>query len=89
MDGWQDGWKPPTSAGTGRRPRLMTWLIIGWTVLIVAVEYMLYQQIGATGDADTGISTAIGMVVLFVMWLFGFIVLSVVWSRTRPDEPTI
>jgi len=88
MDGWQDGWKPPTSTGTGRRPRLMTWLIIGWTVLMVTVEYMLYAQIGATRDADTGISTAIGMVVLFVMWLFGFIVLSVVWSRTKPDEPT-
>jgi hypothetical protein len=28
------------------------------------------------------------MVVLFVMWLFGFIVLSVVWPRTKPDEPT-
>jgi hypothetical protein len=66
----------------------MTWLIIGWTVLMVTVEYMLYAQIGATGDADTGISTAIGMVVLFVMWLFGFIVRSVVWARRKADEPT-
>ena len=88
MDGWQDGWKPPTSTGTGRRPRLMTWLIVGWTLLMVTVESMLYAQIGATRDADTGISIAISMVVLFFMWLFGFIVLSVVWSRTKPNEPT-
>jgi hypothetical protein len=87
MDGWHDGWKPPTRKGTGRGPRLVTWLILGWTVLMATVEYTLYAQIEATRDADVGISIAIGMVVLFVGWLFGFIVLSVVWSRTKPDEP--
>jgi hypothetical protein len=65
----------------------VTWLILGWTVLMATVEYTLYAQIEATRDADVGISIAIGMVVLFVGWLFGFIVLSVVWSRTKPDEP--
>jgi hypothetical protein len=88
MDGWQDGWKPPTSKGTGRSPRLVTWLIVGWTVLLATVESIQYAQIGATKDADVGISIVIGMVVLFFGWLFGFIVLSVVWSRTKPDEPT-
>jgi hypothetical protein len=52
-----------------------------------ALEYMLYASIGATKDADVGISAVIGMVVLFFGWLFGFLVLSAIRSRTKPDGP--
>ena len=79
-----DGWQVPTSNGSGSNRRLVTALIVGWTVLIAAVEYMEYAKIGATNSADIGISIAIGMVVLFIGWLIGFIVLSVVWFSTKP-----
>ena len=82
-----DGWKRPTSNGTGRGPRLVTWLIIGWTVLMATVEYMEYAKIGTTNSADVGISIVIGMVVLFLGWLLGFILLLVVRSRTKPHGP--
>jgi hypothetical protein len=77
------------NTGKGRRRgwRLVTWLIVGWTVVMGALEYMLYAQIGATRDADTGISAAIGMVVLFVGWLLVFLALWNFWSRTKPDGP--
>ena len=77
------------NTGKGRRRgwRLVTWLIVGWTVVMGALGYMLYTQIGATEDADVGISTVIGMVVLFVGWLFVFLVLWNFWSRTKPDGP--
>ena len=65
----------------------MTWLIVGWTVVMGALEYMLYAQIGATKDADVGISAAIGMVVLFFGWLFGLLALWNIRSRTKPDGP--
>jgi hypothetical protein len=76
-----------TGKGRGRGWRLVTWLIVGWTVVMGALEYMLYAQIGATKDADVGISAGIGMVVLFFGWLFGFLVLWNIWSRTKPDGP--
>ena len=82
-----DGWQVPTSNGKGRGRRLVTWLILGWTAVMGTLTYLEYRQIETVHSADEGISLVIGMVVLFCMWLVGFIVLSVIWSRTRPDGP--
>lgn len=80
-----------------RRWRKMTWVLWGWTILMLV--WIVAGGISATnGDCDgestaelrqlcedaTDVGAGIGIVALFVLWFVGFIVLSLVWLMTRP-----
>jgi hypothetical protein len=73
--------------------RKMTWVLIIFTVVMFA--WMIggagaadceelrgqYQQAKETG-CEAG--TAIGVGLIFVLWVLGFLVLSLIWFMTRP-----
>lgn len=59
------------------RWRKMTWLILIFTVLMIA------WAASAFGTADAA-TAAIGSTFLFGIWFIGFIILSIIWFMTRP-----
>lgn len=61
------------------RWRLPTWLILIFTVLMVAWA----RSALSNTDAAT---TAIGATFVFGIWFVGFIILSIIWFMTRPDR---
>jgi len=81
------------------RWRKMTWVIVAWSVLMAiwivgaligadnsehcAREAQgLLSQDTCTSARDVG--TGIGMIALWFVWFFGFIILSLIWFMTRP-----
>jgi zinc-ribbon domain len=79
--------------------RKMTWVIIVWCVLMAiwiiagiaaagsetdcakeATEYLSKEACEDANDVGTGI----GVIVLWFIWFFGFIALSLIWLMTRP-----
>jgi len=77
----------------------MTWAIVIWSALMLlwivlgiasadnanhcAQEaHPFLTQEACTDARDAG--TGIGVAVLFVLWFFGFVILSLIWFMTRP-----
>jgi lysylphosphatidylglycerol synthetase-like protein (DUF2156 family) len=83
-----------------KRPhwRKMTWVILAWCILMAvwiigaiasadtsdcareATQYFSRHTCEDASNAGTGI----GVVILWFVWFFGFIVLSLIWFMTRP-----
>jgi zinc-ribbon domain len=75
-----------------RNWRKMTWVLIGFTVL------MAIWAIAGTGQTDCGDLTdeaeklgcdageGIAVGIIFLLWFLGFVVLSLVWFMTRPKD---
>jgi len=79
--------------------RKMTWVIVVWCVLMAAwiVGAIVSADPGSNcahetyrGACEAGSSagTGIGVVVLWFIWFFGFIVLSLIWFMSRPKGRT-
>jgi hypothetical protein len=84
-----------------KRPhwRKMTWALIAWTGLM---GVWIATAIGSAGDAKNcgtlsqkacndaaNVGTGIGVVLLFLLWGFGFVILSLIWFMSRPNkQPT-
>lgn len=74
-----------------RRPhwRKMTWVLIIFTALMAV---LIIAGASSTDCADVGDSaeqagcesTGIGVALLFFLWFFGFLILSIIWFMTRP-----
>lgn len=78
------------------RWRKMTWLILGFTVLMAA---WIAAAVATNGDVDcstaanpaaceTGadIGTGLGVTALFCFWFLGFAVLAPIWFMTKPSR---
>lgn len=83
--------------------RKMTWVIIVWSVLmaawiiggVIAADngehcaregHRYLSQSACTSARDVG--TGIGVAALFLLWFFGFVVLSLIWFMSRPKGRT-
>jgi hypothetical protein len=75
--------------------RKMTWALVVWTVLmavwLLSGLSSASNNCGGLSGADltacqagTAIGGGLAVTALFVIWLIGFIVLSIVWFMTRP-----
>jgi hypothetical protein len=63
-----------------RRWRIPTWLILGWTALVVAGFVNVDASFGEGGQAAT--AQGLGFALLAAIAFVGFIVLSIVWLLT-------
>lgn len=74
----------------------MTWTIIAWCVLmalwLIAVIISAdpagkcaHEAYRGACEAGTTAGTGIGVVALWFIWFFGFIVLALIWFMTRPS----
>lgn len=79
---WRPGW------------RKMTWVVLIWCVLMAA---WIVAAIGSDTSADcaretyrsaceagSDVGKGIGVVVLWFVWFFGFVALSLIWFMTKP-----
>lgn len=75
----------------------MTWLIIVWCVLMAAWIVGAIASADPAGDcaretyrgaceAGTAAGTGIGVLALWFIWFFGFLILSLIWFMSRPRE---
>jgi hypothetical protein len=77
-----------------RNWRKMTWAILVWCVLmavwIVAAlgtdtsSHCAHEAYRSACEAGSDAGKGIGVVALWFVWFFGFIVLSLIWFMTRP-----
>lgn len=77
-----------------RKWRKMTWVVIAWCVLM-AIWIVAALASGDSGEcaretyrgaceAREDVSKGIGVIVLWFIWFFGFVALSLIWFMTRP-----
>jgi hypothetical protein len=74
------------------RWRKMTWVILVWcvgmAVWIVAAAasnpHCAHETYRSACEAGSDVGKGIGVIALWFMWFFGFIVLSLIWFMTRP-----
>jgi hypothetical protein len=73
----------------------MTWAILIWTVLMAlwlasGLSATANNCAGMTGSdltacqAGTAIGGGLAVSALFILWLIGFVILSIIWFMTRP-----
>lgn len=78
-----------------RRWRRWTWLVLAWSIAVVVLALILTGSIAGTCDGleglgldicATGVSagTVLVWILLAVIWVIGFLVLSVPWFARRP-----
>jgi hypothetical protein len=74
----------------------MTWTTIVWCVLMAIWIIVALASADPTGncthdaykgacEAGSEVGTGIGVVALWFVWFFGFVVLSLIWFMTRPS----
>jgi len=62
--------------------RALTWLILGWTAVMVVVVLYAGESVAVGSGARTGEALVVGLIEL--IWLVGFIPLATIWFLTRP-----
>lgn len=78
-----------------RRWRKMTWTIIAWCVLMAIwiigaiasadpESQCAREAYRGACEAGSTAGTGIGVLALWFIWFFGFIILSLIWFMTRP-----
>jgi hypothetical protein len=78
-----------------RRWRRWTWLLLAWSIAIIGLAITLTGSIGGTCDGLEGLGldicaagvaagTVLVWILLGVIWVIGFLVLSVPWFARRP-----
>jgi hypothetical protein len=83
------------------RWRKMTWLIWIFTALMIAWiaagtasntdvcdEHPIGSSARSACEAGADVGTGIGVVLIFLLWFIGFIVLSLIWFMTRSQKRT-
>lgn len=74
-------------------PRKMTWVILIWTGLFIWVLSSAGSASNCGADeacqAGTAVGVGLGAVILFPIWLIGFLILSVIWFMSRPAAPNV
>jgi hypothetical protein len=87
--------RPPTIKKAKNRPRKMTWVVVLWCILmavwiigaIVSANPSSNCAHGAyksACEAGSSAGTGIGVVALWFIWFFGFVILSLIWFMSRP-----
>jgi hypothetical protein len=78
-----------------RRWRRWTWLLLAWSIAIIGLALLLTGSISGTCDGLEGLGldvcaagiaagTVLVWILLGVIWVIGFLVLSVPWFARRP-----
>lgn len=77
-------------------PRKATWALIVWSVLMLLWAISVGDAVGdacTTEQANRGacqlgatLGGGVALVVILVIWLVGFLVLSVIWFMSRPQR---
>jgi hypothetical protein len=78
-----------------RRWRRWTWLLLAWSIAIIGLALVLTGSIGRTCDGLEGLGldlcaagvaagTVLIWILLSVIWVIGFLVMSVPWFARRP-----
>ena len=77
-------------------PRKATWAIIIWTVLMIVWAVTVTNAVGQACTAEqanrgacelgANVGGALGVGLIFFIWLIGFLVLTVIWFMSRPQR---
>jgi hypothetical protein len=80
-----------------RRWRRWTWLLLAWSFAVIGLALVVTGSIGGTCDGLEGLGldvcaagvaagTVLVLILLGVIWVIGFLVMSVPWFARRPPR---
>lgn len=78
-------------------PRKATWLVIIWTALMALWAASVPDSVGqvctnvssssrSACEVGATLGGGVGLVVIFIVWLVGFLVTGMIWLMTRPQR---
>jgi lysylphosphatidylglycerol synthetase-like protein (DUF2156 family) len=73
----------------------MTWVLIVWCILMAAwiigaiisadsANNCAHDAYRSACEAGTTVGTGVGVIALWFIWFFGFVILSLIWFMSRP-----
>jgi hypothetical protein len=76
------GWERPTGKAPSGRWRKTTWAIVIWSILVGLNAGIVILNAGSARTTATVLVLA--LMFNFIIWLIGFVPLSIIWFMTKP-----